>query len=115
MLVEIERTNARLGHENQGPLSPASGFLPTQPPLRSFSPQHAAWDRLAAELPQLYQDLQVRAAVDALPVLAAGPDDLPDRELPRAATVLGSLAHAYVHQSAGAGSRLPAGLGRPVD
>ena len=27
------------------------------------------------------------SAVDALPVLAAGPDELPDRELPRAATV----------------------------
>ncbi len=112
VLVEIERTNARLGHENQGPLSPATGFLP-QPPLRSFSPQHAPWDQLAAALPQLYQDLQVRAAVDALPVLAAGPDELPDRELPRAATVLGSLAHAYVHQSAGAESRLPVGLAAP--
>ena len=47
------------------------------------------------------------AAVDALPVLAACPDELPDRELSGAATVLRVLAHAYVHQSAGAGSRRP--------
>ena len=27
ILADVERTNARLGHENLGPLSPTTGFL----------------------------------------------------------------------------------------
>ena len=113
VLVDVERTNVRLGHENRGALSPMTGFLPRQSPQRSFSRRYAVWDRLAAQLPALYRNLTVRSAVGALPVLTAGPDELPEQELPRAATVLGSIAHAYVHQSPDSAPRLPASITDP--
>ena len=113
VLADVERANARLGHENLGPLSPSTGFLPGHPPLQSFSPRHAAWDRVAAELPQLYESLAVRSTVQAMPVLAADPAVLPDHELARAATVLGVVAHAYFHQSLSDAPRLPASIAEP--
>ena len=94
-------------------MSPSTGFLPGHPPLQSFSPRHAAWDRVAAQLPQLYESLAVRSTVQAMPVLAADPAVLPDHELARAATVLGVVAHAYFHQSLSDAPRLPASIAEP--
>ena len=113
VLLDVERTNDRLGHENLGPLSPSTGFLPSRPPLQSFSPRHAEWDRVAAGLPELYRSLTVRSTVEAMPVLAADSAALPDHELARAATVLGVVAHAYFHQSLSDPPRLPASIAEP--
>ncbi len=94
-------------------MSPTTGFLPSHPPLQSFSPRHTAWDRVAAELPQLYRSLMVRSTVQAMPVLAADSTLLPDHELARAATVLGVVAHAYFHQSLSDAPRLPSSIAEP--
>lgn len=95
VLEEVAGANERAGHENRGAVSEGRGFLPTRDPQTELPESHRAWDEVAAELPGLFRSLSVRPAVDALPVLPAGSDALPDDSLQRAATVLGILAHAY--------------------
>jgi hypothetical protein len=113
VIVEAERTNARLGHDNLGSLSTSRGFIPLQPPRLSFASSHAAWDEVTAQLPALYRDLAVRAALDAMPVLPADPAALPDADLQRAATVLGVLGHAWVHGTPDGRTDLPDSVARP--
>jgi predicted heme/steroid binding protein len=48
-----------------------------------------------------------------MPVLPAGPDDLPETALLRAATVLGVLGHAYVHMLSTPLRELPASIALP--
>ncbi|WP_424186667.1 hypothetical protein ACOBQX_02255 [Actinokineospora sp. G85] len=62
------------------------------PPLTG---PHAAWEQVAARLPELAFAEGAQAIIADLPPLAAGPDDLPDDQVKRAATVLGLLAHSY--------------------
>jgi sulfite reductase (NADPH) flavoprotein alpha-component len=97
VLGEAEVRRRAAGHENEGFLSEAHGFLPAEEPLRGFGDgPHAAWDELAARMPELHASLGLRAFVDAMPVLPADGTALPDRALLRAATLLGCAAHAYV-------------------
>ena len=113
VLASAREVSERLGHENLGPLSAERGFLPTRPPLAGLPASHAAWDEAAAQLPALFRDLAVRRAVDAVPVLPAGPDALPDAALQRAATVLGLLGHSYWHCHAPRPAGLPASIAGP--
>jgi hypothetical protein len=113
VIASAELVNARLGHENLGSLSAARGFVPVQAPRLSLPASHAAWDDVAGQLPALYRDLALRPALEQLPVLRADATALPDAALPRAATVLGVLAHAYVHISAPEPGELPAGVAVP--
>ncbi|MGY1607865.1 cytochrome b5 domain-containing protein [Geodermatophilus sp. SYSU D00700] len=112
-LAAAQEANGRLGHENLGPLSATRGFLPTRPPLERLPESHAAWDDTAARLPALLRDLTVREVLGRMPVLPAGPEDLPDAALQRAATVLGLLAHAHVHSRVPRPAGLPAGVAVP--
>src|SRR4051794_7182228 len=113
--VVVERAEAvkrALGHEIRGPLSWGRGFVPLEDPSGSLPTSHTAWDEAAAALPSLRQNLDLRRALDDLPLLPAGPDALPDAALARAATVLGFLGHSYAHATR-TPSDLPTAVGVP--
>ncbi|MEX0658205.1 MAG: hypothetical protein WD080_03645, partial [Egibacteraceae bacterium] len=101
------------GHENLGFLSEAHGFLPQEAPALALPAAHRAWDDIAARLPDLFRDLTLRAAFDALPVLPATADALPDDALLRAAAILGISAHAYHYADPDPPDALPPSITRP--
>ncbi|CAI4045173.1 hypothetical protein SUVZ_10G2640 [Saccharomyces uvarum] len=80
-------------------ISPHHGFLDGRLPLtRLTSEKYTRWEEIVAQLPSLLQDgSRVRTAIDELEVLALDDTILGDvRELRRAYSVLGFMAHAYV-------------------
>jgi sulfite reductase alpha subunit-like flavoprotein len=113
VLEEVARRNASLGHENLGPLSESHGFVSTSPPMHDLPAPHDAWVEAADELPELCRTLRVRLRLDELPLLDASPAALADRDLLRAASVIGLLAHAYNHIPIRLPERLPEQLVRP--
>ena len=108
-----EAHNRRVGHELDGFLSLAHGFLPAEPPLLAFPESHRAWDDMTGRLPELFRRLSLRRAFDAMPVLDARPAALPDRYLLRASTLLGVFAHAYQYMAIDPPPALPESLLRP--
>ncbi|MCW2877259.1 MAG: Sulfite reductase flavoprotein alpha-component [Sphaerisporangium sp.] len=108
-----EAHNRRVGHELDGFLSLAHGFLPAEPPLLAFPESHRAWDEMTDRLPDLFRRLSLRRAFDAMPVLDARPAALPDRYLLRASTLLGVFAHAYQYMVTDPPTALPESLLRP--
>ncbi|MFF4775772.1 FHA domain-containing protein [Microtetraspora fusca] len=108
-----EEHNRRVGHELDGFLSLAHGFLPVEPPLLAFPESHRAWDEMTDRLPELFRRLSLRRAFDAMPVLDARPEALPDRYLLRASTLLGVFAHAYQYMAIDPPTALPDSLLRP--
>lgn len=108
-----EAHNRQAGHELDGFLSLAHGFLPAEPPLLAFPQSHRAWDEMVDQLPELFRRLSLRRAFDAMPVLDARPAALPDRYLLRASTLLGVFAHAYQYMAIAPPPRLPDSLLRP--
>lgn len=112
----LTRATARAehdGHENLGFLSETHGFLPREAPRLALPAAHRAWDDIAARLPDLFRDLTLRAAFDALPVLPATADALPDDALLRAAAILGISAHAYHYADPDPPAALPPSITRP--
>ncbi|GAB4057170.1 FHA domain-containing protein [Catellatospora paridis] len=105
--------NRQVGHELDGFLSVAHGFLPAQPPLLAFPDSHRAWDEMTDRLPELFRRLTLRRAFDAMPVLDARREALPDRYLLRASTLLGVFAHAYQYMAIDPPAALPDSLLRP--
>jgi sulfite reductase alpha subunit-like flavoprotein/cytochrome b involved in lipid metabolism/gamma-glutamylcyclotransferase (GGCT)/AIG2-like uncharacterized protein YtfP len=95
VLRTAEETTHLLGHENLGFLSLEHGLMPASPPSTELPRAFSAWDEVAGGLPELYRTLRLRETVHDLPVLDASRDSLPDRDLLRAAAVLGMLSHAY--------------------
>ena len=108
-----EAHNRRVGHELDGFLSLAHGFLPAEPPLLAFPESHRAWDDMTDRLPELFRRLSLRRAFEAMPVLDARPAALPDRYLLRASTLLGVFAHAYQYMAIDPPPALPESLLRP--
>jgi len=108
-----EAHNRQVGHELDGFLSLAHGFLPAEPPLLAFPESHGAWDEMTDRLPELFRRLLLRRAFDAMPVLDARPEALPDRYLLRASTLLGVFAHAYQYMAIDSPAALPESLVRP--
>lgn len=110
VLLQAESSFERLGHENLGFLSDSHGFMPRLAPRRSLPAAFAAWDAVAAALPDLYRTRSLRAAIDAMPLLDAGPLD--DGSLLRASTILSILAHAH-HRADATPAPLPAAVAEP--
>jgi sulfite reductase (NADPH) flavoprotein alpha-component len=108
-----EAHNRQVGHELDGFLSLAQGFLPAEPPLLAFPDSHRAWDEMTDRLPDLFRRLALRRAFEAMPLLDAGPAALPDRYLLRASTLLGVFAHAYQYMAIDPPAALPDSLLRP--
>jgi sulfite reductase (NADPH) flavoprotein alpha-component len=108
-----EAHNKQSGHELDGFLSLAHGFLPAEQPLLAFPESHRAWDDMTDQLPGLFRRLSLRRAFDAMPVLDARPTALPDRYLLRASTMLGVFAHAYQYMAIDPPAALPESLLRP--
>ncbi|GLV60842.1 hypothetical protein KDH_76610 [Dictyobacter sp. S3.2.2.5] len=108
-----EAYNREQGHENDGFLSTAYGFLPVEPPLLALPASHSAWDDMVDRLPELYRTLTMRRVFDQMPLLAATPDALPDRYLLRASTMLGVFAHAYQYVETDPPGALPASILEP--
>jgi sulfite reductase alpha subunit-like flavoprotein len=113
VLAEAEEQNRALGHENLGFLSESHGTVPSSPPLLRLAASHHAWDEVAVQLPRLFTTVTLRHAFDELPVLAAGPDELPDEHLLRASTLLGMFAHSYHRVQHVPVDGLPASIQRP--
>lgn len=113
VLRTAEHTNRLLGHENLGFLSASHGFMPLTPPRTELPKEFAEWDQIVAELTLLYRDLKVRRALESIPVLDAGEDELPDRDLLRASAVLSMLAHAYWFCETAPPEALPDAITRP--
>ena len=95
ILETATQANQRHGHENLGFLSEAHGFLPASPPLLKLPPGYEVWDEMAADLPNLWRALKIRQALQAMPVLSAAKEDLPDEFLLRASVIISILAHSY--------------------
>lgn len=77
-------------------VSPVHGFLPTGLPLQKLPHDYyAPWENLAPRLPDLIQTGQIRALIDALPVLTTTWLQT-EPEWRRAYSILGFLTHAYV-------------------
>lgn len=113
-LVSFAEELARVrGHQNSGFLSMKRGFLPSLDPALSLSPSHAAWDRVAAELPSLYEKAQVRRVLDALPRLSGRASELPEQDLLRGAALLAVLSHAYWYCLPVPPTRLPRAIEEP--
>lgn len=112
----LERAAARSehdGHENLGFLSESHGFLPREAPRLALPASHEAWDDTAARLPELFRTLSLRAAFDAMPVLPATADALPEDALLRAAALLGISAHAYFYADPEPPEALPDSITQP--
>ena len=105
--------NRQVGHELDGFLSIEHGFLPAAPPLLEFPESHRAWDDMIDRLPELFRRLLLRRAFDAMPVLDARAEALPDQYLLRASTLLGVFAHAYQYLAIDPPAALPDSLLRP--
>jgi sulfite reductase (NADPH) flavoprotein alpha-component len=101
------------GRYDGGFLSERWGLLPPEPPLTALPDSHRAWDEVAANLPDLYRTQTVRAAIDALPLLDANADALPDRYVWRASSLLGMFAHAYFRAEPEQPLALPESIERP--
>jgi sulfite reductase alpha subunit-like flavoprotein/cytochrome b involved in lipid metabolism len=108
-----EAHNRRVGHELDGFLSLAHGFLPAEQPLLAFPESHRAWDEMSDQLPELFRRLSLRRAFDAMPVLDARAEALADRYLLRASTLLGVFAHAYQYMAIDLPAALAESLLRP--
>jgi len=108
-----EAYNREQGHENDGFLSTAYGFLPVEPPLLALPASHSAWDEMVDRLPEWHRNLTIRRVFDQMPLLAATPDVLPDRYLLRASTMLGVFAHAYQYVETEPPTALPASILEP--
>ncbi|MBU2669588.1 FHA domain-containing protein [Actinoplanes bogorensis] len=113
VVLAAEAHNRQAGHELDGFLSHAHGFLPAELPLTAFPGSHRAWDEMTDQLPELFRRLRVRRAFDAMPVLDARPEALPDRYLLRASTMLGVFAHAYQYMAIDPPTALPDSLLQP--
>ena len=112
VLARAERLRSD-GNENLGFLSEHAGLLPYDPPLTSLPETHATWDRVAADLPDLFRRLTVRRVMDAMPVLSAAAGDLPDEFVWRGCALLGMFAHSYVRVLPQPPGALPESIERP--
>lgn len=114
ILDTATQTNQRLGHENLGFLSETHGFLPTSPPPLKLPPGYEVWDEMAERLPDLWRAIRIRQELQAMPVLSADEEDLPDEYLLRASVIMSILAHAYHRISDGAPDKpMPDGVQLP--
>ena len=104
MLEDAERQTEATGHELDGFLSASAGFMPKLPTVLAFPPSHAPWDEVVERMPELWRTVSLRSVLRELPVLGAGPDELPDEYVWRASCALSIFAHSYVRVE-----KLPAG------
>jgi len=113
VVLATERGNARFGHENAGFLSFSHGFVPRLEPRLALDPRFAAWDDVAARLPELHRTLTLRRVVEALPRLDASAAALDDTQALRACALLAMLAQAYWYVELRPPERLPSVLEEP--
>lgn len=90
LLAWFERNPSLEGH-----LSVSHGFLSPRGLPERLPSEYEPWDEAARALPELFFSNRTQSILDALPVLCAGEEGLPDECLTRAAVVLSALAHAY--------------------
>ena len=108
-----ETSNATRGHELDGFLSASHGFLPKTPPVRAFPESHRAWDDIVREMPSLWRTVRLRQALQAIPVLGAGPEELADDFVWRASVALSVFAHAYMKVESLSAAELPLSVAAP--
>lgn len=88
-------TSPNLSFEDYA-ISPEHGFLPNGLPLsRLPHSYYHSWETLAADLPSLIKNGQIRSFIDSLPVLTTS-WLRSEPEWRRAYSILGFLTHAYI-------------------
>lgn len=103
-------TTCQLSHFG---LSPQRGFLPDSDPLHKLaSPEFAAWERVAQNLPKFLSALSLRKTVNALPPFPVARISN-EQELRRAMVILSFIGHAYVYGEQPIVDRIPAVLAQP--
>ena len=80
---------------DDGDLTVSHGFLPRRLRTRALPPPYEAWEQTARDLPALSFSPTTRKTIASVPLLPSDPVSLPDRDLKRAAMLLGMLAHSY--------------------
>ncbi|CDR45352.1 CYFA0S17e02256g1_1 [Cyberlindnera fabianii] len=96
-------------------VSPKTGFLPDELPIRRLSDSYFdPWEDLVEELPSLILVKKIRELVDELPILSVERIASDKRELRRAYSILGFLSHAYVWNVDIATENLPKALAKPL-
>lgn len=113
VLMTAMKTNQRLGHENLGFLSEINGFMPIEAPLQALPPSHKIWDEIAEELPDLCRRLRIRQRLDTMPLLSADVNNLPDRMLLRASSIISAFAHSYYYIDTEIPPSLPLSILKP--
>ena len=113
VLIHAEAENQRLGHENLGFLSATHGFLPVESPRLALPASHSVWDKVAAELPELFRTLDLRRCLEQMPILSGAESSLPDGDLYRAAAILGIFVHAYHYVEPSPYEHHPASILKP--
>ncbi|MCA9540243.1 MAG: hypothetical protein KC620_15200, partial [Myxococcales bacterium] len=113
ILAAAEARPATFGHPDDDFLSAEHGFMPPTPPLEALPGSHRVWDDAVARLPELYRRGRVMAALEKLPMLRADAEALDAGYLSRAALVVGTLAHAYGHETRTFPAPLPEVIERP--
>lgn len=99
------------GENVDGFLSPKFGLCPSAPiPSLPSDGPHAIWELLANKLPEMYFSGDY-SPLEKLPVVDSTLTYLPDKELKRAAMLLGIMAHSWAQ--VGPGGELPPGVLTP--
>lgn len=94
-------------------VDPATGFVPSAPPLQRLPHDYATWDALVPELSTLLRSRRVRHALRTLPDLdVRALQTQPERE--RALLLLSVFANAWVWGGHEPDLRLPASVARPL-
>lgn len=78
-----------------GDLTFEHGFLPRRLHTTALTGPHTIWEHIATGLPELAFSPRAQAVLSDLPLLPAGPEDLPDHQVKWASTLLGMIAHSY--------------------
>ncbi|KAJ6127361.1 Indoleamine 2-3-dioxygenase [Penicillium sp. IBT 18751x] len=94
-------------------ISSEHGFLPNGLPLsRLPHSYYHSWETLAADLPSLIKNGQIRSLIDSLPVLTTS-ELKSEPEWRRAYSILGFLTHAYIWGGEKPAEVLPPAISKP--
>lgn len=87
--------------------------MPIEAPLQVLPPSHKIWDEIAEELPELCRKLRIRQRLDTMPLLSADVNNLPDRMLLRASSIISAFAHSYYYIDTEIPPSLPLSILKP--
>jgi indoleamine 2,3-dioxygenase len=94
-------------------IDPASGFLPTEPPLSRLPEEFAPWEQLVPQLSALIRSRRVRAALEVLSLLDVS-TLITSAQLERAMLLLSVFGNSYVWGGEEPALRIPRSVAVPL-